>query len=65
MRLIHQINDMSHDVKLVSQVMKCCNYYSTLFHVACLIDITWPQVVIIYQKLQESMEFCYYLILDD
>jgi hypothetical protein len=26
MRLIHQINDMNHDAKLVSQVMKCCDY---------------------------------------
>jgi hypothetical protein len=30
MRLIHQINDMNHDLKLMSQVMKCCNYQSTL-----------------------------------
>jgi hypothetical protein len=30
MRLIHQINDMNHDVKLMSQVMKCCDYYLTL-----------------------------------
>jgi hypothetical protein len=29
MILIHQINDMNHDVKLVSQIMKCCDYEST------------------------------------
>jgi len=29
MKLIHQINDMNHDAKLVSQVMRCCDYYST------------------------------------
>jgi hypothetical protein len=29
MILIHQINDFKHDVKLVSQIMKCCDYYST------------------------------------
>jgi hypothetical protein len=30
MKLIHQINDMNHDVKLVSQIMKCCDYWLTL-----------------------------------
>jgi hypothetical protein len=25
-----QINDMNHDVKLVSKIMRCCNYKSTL-----------------------------------
>jgi hypothetical protein len=25
-----QINDMNHDVKLMSQVMRCCDYKSTL-----------------------------------
>jgi hypothetical protein len=25
-KLIHQINNMNHDVKLVSHVMRCCDY---------------------------------------
>jgi hypothetical protein len=26
LRLIHQINDMNHDVKLMSQIVKSCDY---------------------------------------
>jgi hypothetical protein len=65
MILIHQINDMNHDVKLVSQVKRVATTSQPHCHLACHVSITQPLVIIIHQKLQESMKSCYYLILDD
>jgi hypothetical protein len=65
MILIHQINDMNHDVKLVSQVKRVTTTNQPHCHLACHISIIGPLVVIIHQKLQESMKSSYYLILDD
>jgi hypothetical protein len=39
MRLIYQINEMNHDVKLVSQVMIISQPHC---HVTCHVDITQP-----------------------
>jgi hypothetical protein len=56
---------MTWTMNLVSQVKRVATTSQPHYHVACHVNITQPLIVIIHQKLQESMKSCYYLILDD